>query len=78
MAAREPAATKNELLHGADAIGLTSATPLTRTRVVTIPTAVGALDIRKRCSIPTCVEVHAITDRSAIFDGIGEDSNHGA
>ena len=56
MAAARADGHEEELLHGTDTVGLTTATLLTRTRVVTVATAVGGQDVRKRCSIPTFVE----------------------
>src|SRR2546426_1379165 len=65
------------LLDRTDATGLTSTTLLPGTRVMTVATAVSRQHVRERRAIAIFVDVHAITDSCAEFQGVCQDANDG-
>ena len=57
-------------------MGLTVATLLAGTGVMTVTAAVSGRDVRKCRAITIFIDVHPVADSRTIFHRIGQDTNH--
>src|SRR5690348_11879161 len=74
----KPAATSHELLHRANAVGLSTATLLPRASVMAITAVIGRTYIGEGCCEPAALGIHAVAHRRAVLHRIHEDPNHRA